>query len=107
MSIRTLRYYDEIGLLKPAKDPSSGHRMYSDDDILTLHKILSLKFIGFRLEKIREFIHKPTFDISLKVTLEFKKLMLQQKKMEIGTHKELMENHSQYKKLVEHQFQNG
>ncbi|GAB7388057.1 hypothetical protein BSNK01_18940 [Bacillaceae bacterium] len=37
-SVRTLHYYDEIGLLKPAKHPSSGHRMYDDGDIMKLQK---------------------------------------------------------------------
>ncbi len=59
VSIRTLRYYDEIGLLQPTKDPSSGHRIYTEEDILQLHKIMSLKFIGLSLEEIRQYIHQP------------------------------------------------
>lgn len=39
-SIRTLQYYDEIGLLKPEKNMSSGHRVYRGKDILTLKKIV-------------------------------------------------------------------
>lgn len=46
-SIRTLQYYDEIGLLKPGKNVSSGHRVYSGKDILTLQKIMSLKLLWY------------------------------------------------------------
>lgn len=51
ISIRTLHYYDEIGLLKPEKHPISGHRIYKNQDIITLQKITSLKFLGYSLEK--------------------------------------------------------
>ncbi|ANB58257.1 merR HTH regulatory family protein [Anoxybacillus sp. B7M1] len=71
VSIRTLRYYDEIGLLQPAKAPSSGHRMYTEEDIVRLYKIMSLKFIGLRLDEIRQYIDQPTYDLSLKETRSF------------------------------------
>lgn len=44
VSIRTLHYYDDIGLLQPQKHPSSGHRIYADEDVLTLHKIIRSNF---------------------------------------------------------------
>ena len=83
VSVRTLRYYDEIGLLKPTKDESSGHRMYTEKDLLTLHKILSLKFLGFRLDQIRDILSNQTYDLSLKGTLVAEKQMLEQKKKEL------------------------
>ncbi len=83
VSIRTLRYYDQIGLLKPEKDKSSGHRIYTEKDLLTLHKIISLKFIGFRLDRIKDIIEKDTFDVSLKEQLAFEKGVLEQKREEI------------------------
>lgn len=43
-SIRTLQYYDEIGLLKPEKNVCSGHRVYKGKDILDLQKIVILKY---------------------------------------------------------------
>lgn len=39
ISIPTLHYYDEIGLLQPEKNPSSGHRIYKYQDIITLQKL--------------------------------------------------------------------
>lgn len=55
-SIRTLRYYDEIGLLSPEKNPETGHRVYGDQDIITLQSIISLKYLGYSLEQIKSII---------------------------------------------------
>lgn len=85
ISIRTLHYYDEIGLLKPEKHPSSGHRLYSDQDVLTLQKIVSLKFLGYSLEQISEMIHEPSFNLSLNETLQIQKRAFEEKKEQIET----------------------
>ncbi len=53
VSIKTLRYYDQTGLLKPASiDPTSGYRYYSAHQLSTLYRILALKDFGFTLEQI-------------------------------------------------------
>ncbi|MDT8718761.1 MerR family transcriptional regulator [Clostridium sp. 19966] len=55
--IKTLRYYDELGLLKPAKiDEQTGYRFYSAMQLPRLNKILALKDLGFSLSKINEII---------------------------------------------------
>ncbi len=69
ISIRNLRYYDEIGLLVPGKNPISGHRIYKYNDILTLQKILSLKFLGYSLDKITDLLEKSSFTLDLNETL--------------------------------------
>ncbi|KFN01701.1 MerR family transcriptional regulator [Bacillus clarus] len=51
-SIRTLHYYDEMGLPKSEKNVSSGHRIYKGQNILTLQKIASLKVLGYNLDEI-------------------------------------------------------
>jgi len=56
ISIRTLRYYDEIGLLKPAKVAESGYRYYSNEEIQTLRHIAALKGLGFTLASIKEML---------------------------------------------------
>jgi len=53
-TVRTLRYYDEIGILKPARVSDGGHRYYDEEAITKLHYILTLKEIGFDLEKIKD-----------------------------------------------------
>jgi DNA-binding transcriptional MerR regulator len=53
VSIKTLRYYDERGLLSPAHiDPATGYRYYSAAQISQLHRILALKDLGFSLDQI-------------------------------------------------------
>lgn len=57
VSIKTLRYYDSIGLLKPAHtDPQTGYRFYSLDQIEVLNAISRFKRYGFSLAEIRELI---------------------------------------------------
>jgi DNA-binding transcriptional MerR regulator len=54
VSVVTLRYYDEVGLLKPLKvEPFSGYRFYSADQLPLLNRILALKDLGFSLEQIK------------------------------------------------------
>jgi DNA-binding transcriptional MerR regulator len=53
ISVKTLHYYDEIGLLKPAyTDIITGYRYYTSDQLPKMHKIISLKQLGFTIEEI-------------------------------------------------------
>ena len=72
-TIKTLHYYDEIELLKPAKiDKETGYRYYDASQSYTLHRIHSLKQMGFQLDEIKKII-KGT---SKKALLKEKKLSL-------------------------------
>ena len=54
VSVRTLRHYDDIGLLEPAQiDPSSGYRSYESAQLADIHRILALKDAGLSLTEIR------------------------------------------------------
>lgn len=53
ITIRTLRYYDQIGLFSPSGYSSSGYRLYTEKDISRLQQILSLKELGLSLEQIK------------------------------------------------------
>jgi DNA-binding transcriptional MerR regulator len=54
VSVVTLRYYDEMDLLKPVRvDAFTGYRFYSADQLPRLNRILALKDLGFSLEQIR------------------------------------------------------
>lgn len=54
----TLRYYEQIGIIDPiARDPSSGHRAYSDDDLESLTTIACLSATGMPLDAMREYLH--------------------------------------------------
>ena len=61
LSIRTLHYYDEIGLLSPSHRTDVGHRLYSDQDIIRLQQILSLRQLGFSLSEIHECLESPDY----------------------------------------------
>ena len=54
VSIRTIRYYDQKNLLKPAARTKGGARRYTDQDFAKLQQILLLKYLGFSLSDIRE-----------------------------------------------------
>jgi len=63
VSARTLRYYDEIGLLKPAHIASSGYRWYGQDELETLQQILFYRELDFPLDEIKNILHAENFDI--------------------------------------------
>lgn len=57
VSVRTLRHYDDLGLLKPAYvDPVSGYRWYAPDQVMRLHRILVLRDLGVPLSEIGQLI---------------------------------------------------
>lgn len=59
VTIDTLRHYDELGLLKPAKvDPFTGYRYYSARQLMSLNRILALKEVGFSLEEIARILQE-------------------------------------------------
>ncbi|MDE5820496.1 MAG: MerR family transcriptional regulator [Lachnospiraceae bacterium] len=62
VSVRTLQYYDEIGLLKPSETTPSGYRLYDDEALQTLQQILFFKELDFKLKDIRDILQKPDFD---------------------------------------------
>ncbi|MGE7689988.1 MerR family transcriptional regulator [Lysinibacillus sp. NPDC097214] len=81
--IPTLHYYDEIGLLQPEKNPTSGHRIYNYQDIITLQKIISLKFLGYSLEKVSNLLHKSSFNVDLNESLSLHLIALESEKEKI------------------------
>jgi DNA-binding transcriptional MerR regulator len=59
VTVDTLRHYDALGLLKPAKvDPFTGYRYYSARQLMSLNRILALKEIGFSLEEIARILQE-------------------------------------------------
>lgn len=61
ISVRTLRYYDQIDLLKPSFKDENGRRYYSEEDLFKLEKILILKSLSLPLEQIREVLSKLSY----------------------------------------------
>jgi DNA-binding transcriptional MerR regulator len=78
VSARTLRYYDEIGILKPARINSSGYRIYGQNEVDRLQLILFYREFGIKLESIKEIITSPDFD-RVKALREHRKKLLEKR----------------------------
>ncbi|MDD6769545.1 MerR family transcriptional regulator [Inconstantimicrobium porci] len=63
VSARTLRYYDEIGLLRPCRINSSGYRIYGENEVDMLQQIMFYKSMGMSLEEINRILSSPDFNI--------------------------------------------
>lgn len=63
ISVRTLHYYDEIGLLSPSHRTEAEHRLYTAEDMARLQQIMSLRQLGFSLAEIRECLDTPAFSL--------------------------------------------
>jgi len=64
VSVRTLQYYDKIGLLHPTKYTDSGYRLYDDTAMKKLQQILLFRELEFPLKDIKAIIENPNFDQS-------------------------------------------
>ena len=53
VTVRALQYYDREGLLSPSAESEGGRRLYGDKDLVKLHQILSMKYLGFSLDEIK------------------------------------------------------
>lgn len=78
VSTRTLRYYDEIDLLKPARISSSGYRIYGEREINLLQQILFYRELGLSLDRIKEIITSDVFD-ERSALVEHRKNLLERK----------------------------
>ena len=81
VSVRTLRYYDKVGLLLPSLHTEAGYRLYSDEDLLSLQQILALKFLGFSLEEIK--VCLQTGPVQLQEALASQKAMMKEKRSQL------------------------
>ncbi len=81
VTVRTLRFYDKVGLLSPSGYTEAGHRLYSDEDLWNLQQILALKFLGFSLEEIK--VCLQTHPERLQETLATQKAMMREKRSQL------------------------
>jgi DNA-binding transcriptional MerR regulator len=63
VSVRTLHYYDEIGLLRPTSIASNGYRLYGREALIRLQQILFYRELDFRLEEIHRIMEQSDFDL--------------------------------------------
>ncbi|HEY8346700.1 MAG TPA: MerR family transcriptional regulator [Symbiobacteriaceae bacterium] len=82
VSIRTLHYYDQIGLLRPAPVSPSGYRLYADADLARLQQILFYRELGFSLQQIKEILDRPGFDLREALQNHREMLLAQKERLE-------------------------
>ena len=78
ISGRTFRYYDEIGLLKPARINSSGYRIYGQKEVDRLQQILFYRKLDMDLDTIKSILSSSTFD-ELAALIEHKEKLLEKR----------------------------
>lgn len=90
ISIRTLRYYDEIGLLKPIRISENQYRLYDDKALEKLQEIMFFKEMDIPLETIKKLLENPELD--RKEILLFQKALLERKRNRLNGIIELIDD---------------
>ena len=84
VSVRTLHYYDEIGLLKPAfVDKTTGYRFYDEKSFLRMQEILFYRELDFSLKHIEEILSSPNYDKSKALNEQKQLLTLKKERLEV------------------------
>lgn len=92
VSVKTLRYYDEVDLLKPLEvDRFTGYRYYSFDQLPHLNRILALRDLGFSLEQIGQLLSDSVSPEQMRGMLKLRQAEIQQKVEEEGARLERVE----------------
>ena len=83
VSVRTLHYYDEIGLLVPAcVDAHTGYRYYDEDSLLRMQEILFYRELDFSLKSIGEILSSPNYDMNKALKEQKALLILKKERLE-------------------------
>lgn len=80
-SVRTLHYYDEIGLLTPSRTLLNGYRHYEEPELLKLQQILFFRELDFSLADIKRILNSPHFDLSAALADHRKLIELKKKRL--------------------------
>ena len=88
LTTRTLRYYEELGLLRPSERLVSGHRVYASEDLRRLYRISLLRQLGFPLSDIAGELENPSRDLSDTIGRHIGQL--DQRMAALGRHRERM-----------------
>lgn len=92
ISVRTLHYYDEIGLLKPTTCSDAGYRLYDDKALETLQQILFFREFDMPLKEIKSILESPEFDKDKVLASQMRMLELKRDRLNrlIGTIKDIL-----------------
>jgi len=83
ISTRTLRYYDEIGILKPARINSSGYRIYSQAEVDKLQQILFYRELEVSLESIKDIVTSPSYKCTNALKDHREKLLTKREQLDL------------------------
>lgn len=86
VSVRTLHYYDQIGLLKPSEITESGYRYYNDESLELLQQILFYRELDFSLKEIQKFLFHPNYDKTEALKKQKELLLLKEKRLKTLIH---------------------
>ncbi|MBP2002278.1 DNA-binding transcriptional MerR regulator [Paenibacillus shirakamiensis] len=98
LTVRTLHYYDQLGLLSPSGQTDAGHRLYNEMNVSRLHQIISLKELGLSLEEIQLALSSEQFS-----PLEIIGLQIHQIQEQIRQQQQLLEKLRHISKLMQGQ----
>ena len=82
ISVRTLHYYDEIGLLTPTRKSEAGYRLYDDKALETLQQILFFREFDIPLKEIKSVLENPALDRTRILQMQRKMLVAKKERME-------------------------
>jgi MerR family transcriptional regulator, thiopeptide resistance regulator len=82
VTVRTLHLYDRLGLLSPAARTDSGYRLYGEAELERLEQILALRFIGFRLEHIKQLLAGPKWPLVVALRMQHEIIAHQKRRLD-------------------------
>lgn len=82
VSVRTLHYYDEIGLLSPANIQKNGYRQYEEPQLIRLQQILFFRELDFELAEIKEILNRPNYSVIGALDEQKKMIELKRKRLD-------------------------
>lgn len=84
VTVRTLHHYDRLGLLRPSGRTAAGYRLYGARDLERLQQIVTLKFIGLPLERIRELLDRTPLDLGTRLRRQREVLEEKRRQMDLA-----------------------
>ena len=82
VTVRTLHFYDRLGLLAPTARTESGYRLYGEADLERLEQILALRFVGFELERIKHLMDGTPRPLGVALRLQREVIAQEKRRLE-------------------------
>ncbi len=83
VTVRTLHFYDRLGLLPPTARSESGYRLYGEADLERLEQILALRYVGLQLDRIKKLLDGPPQPLTDALRLQRKIILEEQRRLDL------------------------